>query len=216
MSDVIPSSEPLFNLWQAALVTDVQTNTALWGVLPADVATLIAAQTLWTAAYAKGGNKHDRKEPDVQGKDDAYTVYVKALRAFIAQWLSHNPRVSNTERVRMGIPVKTDAHTPASVPTTSPLGILDFSTRSQHTISFTDQETPQSKAKPEGIHGAEVWSKLGAATVYAYLGMCTASPKTIVYDDADANVIATYRLRWVNMVGDEGPWSNVMSATIVG
>ena len=50
MSDVIPSSEPLFNLWQAALVTDVQTNTALWGVLPADVVTLVAAQALWTAA----------------------------------------------------------------------------------------------------------------------------------------------------------------------
>jgi len=216
MPDYIPASDAMFNIWQGTLVTSVQTNTAAWGILPADVTALAAAQALWTTAYAKGGNKNNRMSPDVQLKDDVLHSYTKTLRAFVAQWLANNPKVPNSERIRMGLTVKTGTHTPTAAPSTVPVATIDFSVRLQHSITFTDQDTPQSKAKPEGVHGCEVWCKLGDATAFEYLGLCTRTPFVAKNDDVDAGKTASYRLRWINAKGEQGPWSSVVSAMVVG
>ena len=64
-----------------------------------------------------------------QGKDDARELYEKALRIFIKQWLAFNTHVSDKDRDLMGLTVKTNTHTPATKPTTVPMGQIDFSNR---------------------------------------------------------------------------------------
>ena len=215
-TDYVPVNDAEFNIWQAEIVADVQLYATLWGIIAAEITALLAQQAAWAAAYAKGGNKNNRMSPDVQTKDDARAVYEKALRKFILKWLANNDKVTDTERIRMGITVKSGTHTAVAVPTTNPVATVDFSVLNQHSISFVDSDTPTSKAKPDGVLGAEVWCKLGAATVYSYLGLCTATPKVITYDDTDAGSKASYRLRWVNTKGEEGPWSSTVSAMVVG
>jgi hypothetical protein len=218
-SNFIPNSDADFNLWQAALITIVQASATTWGILPADVTALVAQQALWTTAFAKAANKQNRTAADVQAKDDARDAYENTLRKFIAQWLSNNTRVPNSERQRMGITVKTGTRTAAPVPGSSPVATIDFSTRLQHTIHFADEATPRSKAKPDGVHGCEVWAKVGAeapkdASEFAYLATDTATPYVATFDGADAGKTVWYMLRWVNTRGERGPWSSTFSAMV--
>jgi hypothetical protein len=215
-TDFIPRPDAEFNLWQASLVSIVQAAVATWGILPADLAALILLQTAWAAAFNKASNKQNRTAADVQAKDDARAAYEKALRQFVAQWLASNAKVPNSERERMGLTVKTSTRTAVSVPSTAPVGTVDFHTRLQHSIAYADEATPSTKAKPAGVHGCEVWVKLGDATDFAFLATNTASPYLAVYVDGDAGKTATYRLRWVNTRGEQGPWSGTFGAIIVG
>jgi hypothetical protein len=91
----------------------------------------------------------------------------------------------------------------------------------RHVISFVDEQTPGSRAKPAGAMGCEVWVKVGPtppvdASECHYLATDTATPYTAEYEGADGGKIAHYMLRWVNTRGERGPWSQTVSATITG
>jgi hypothetical protein len=95
---------------------------------------------------------------------------------------------------------------------------VDTSQRLQHTISFVDELSPTSKAKPGGVSGCEVWVKIGTAPAdpneLSYLATDTRTPYTAVFEGADGGKMANYMLRWVNTRGERGPWSQTVSATI--
>jgi len=218
-TNFIPRSDAEFNLWQLALITQTQASVAAWGILPADVTALVALQLLWNNAFAKASNKQNRSAADVQAKDDARALYEAALRKFIAQWLANNPKVPNSERQRMGLTVKTGTRTAKPVPETYPVAVIDFSTRMQHAIAFADVTMPNTKAKPDGVHGCEVWVKLGgeapkSAAECTYLATDTATPYVATFSGDDVGKTAWYMLRWVNTRGERGSWSPTFSALV--
>jgi len=212
----IPRNDAEFHIWQSNLVTIVDANQAGWNIVASDVTGLKTLQANWDASYGKANNKQNRTSADVQAKKDDRDAYDKGLRAFIAQWLANNTKVSDSDRERMGITVKSATRTAAPVPATCPVATVDFSVRLQHTIHFSDEATPRSKAKPEGVHGCEIWCKTGDAADFSYLATDTATPYTASYNDAQAGKTAWYRLRWVNTRGEQGPWGATVSALIVG
>ena len=221
MADYIPQNDAEFNLWQASLIEFAESRQSDWGVSPDDLAVLKDKQNVWTAAFAKASNKQNRTSADVQAKDDAREPYVKDLRSFIAQWLANNSKVSNSDRGRMGLTVKSGTRTPVPAPLTLPIGNIDFSIRRQHTISYSDEATPRSKAKPAGVHGCEIWMKIdGAAPVDAselgYVATDTSSPYTVNFEGKYAGKTVYYWLRWVNTRGEHGPWSSAISALVAG
>ena len=86
---------------------------------------------------------------------------------------------------------------------------MDFSARFQHRISFSDESTPTLKAKPAGVHGCEIWTKIDGATPTSvsemkYLATDTASPYIVEFDGADGGKTVYYWLRWVNKKGQAG------------
>lgn len=218
-TNFIPRPDAEFSLWAAALISIVQTNATTWAITAADVTALAALQTTWTGAFAKTSNKQNRTPADIQAKDDSRDAFEAGLRKFIAQWLSNNAKVPNSERQRMGITVKTNTRTASPVPATSPVAVIDFSTRLQHTINFADEASPRSKAKPEGVHGCEVWVKVGGeipkdAAEFTYLATDTATPYVATFESSDTGKTAWYILRWVNTRGERGPWSSLFSALV--
>ena len=221
MYDYVPGNDGEFHSWQTNLVGTTEINLTVWGILEDDFTALKVIQLKWAGAYEDAQVKTNRTAAAVQAKDDARLLYEQALRQFINQWLANNSRVSNSDRERMGLTVKADTRTPAPKPTTAPTGSINFSTRLQHSIRFADQATPTSKAKPEGVHGCEIWMKIdGPAPVDAsdlsYLGTATRSPFITTFEGKYAGKTAFYLLRWVNTRGQFGPWSSVISATIAG
>jgi hypothetical protein len=86
---------------------------------------------------------------------------------------------------------------------------------------FTDETTPNSKAKPDGVMGCEIWVKVGDPAPtdpeqLQFLGTDTRTPYVAEYSGEDAGKVAHYMLRWVNTKGEQGPWSQTVSATITG
>jgi len=219
MPDYIPSNDLEFNIYSGNLLTITQANVSPWGILAADVTALAALQTIFAAALAKANNKLNRTSADVQAKDDARAAFEKALRNFVAQWLAHNAKVPNSERERMGIPVHATSRTPVAAPTSSPVGNIDFSVRLQHTIHIADEGSAGSKAKPDGVHGCEVWMKIGDtppvnASELTYIATTTHTPHVKTFDGTDGGKKVHYWLRWVNTTGKQGPWSSNISALV--
>ena len=221
MADYIPKTDAEYNVWQFNLIDILSENATAWGI-PAEVITsLKATQARWTAAYDKASNKQNRTAADVITKNEAGGDFTKEIRDTVQQWLVRNPKVTDADRVRMGITVRSNNHTPVPAPESFPVGSVDFSVRLQHTISFYDQASAHSNAKPEGVTGCEIYLKADGEAPKSVeemnlQGTCSASPFVVKFDATKTGKIAWYWLRWVNRKGETGPWSTVVSAMIVG
>lgn len=126
MSDFIPQGNVKFNLWQGNLAAILEPNVVLWNIKTEDYLPLNAARIVWNNAFAKASSRKNRNSGDVQARVDARKKYTKVLRSFIAQWLSNNSKVPNSNRQRMGITVKSGTRTPASIPVSCPSVLLFF------------------------------------------------------------------------------------------
>jgi len=221
MADYVPANDAEFDSWQNNLVLITESQLVTWGILVGDFTLLKTAQSGWVDGYDSAEVKTVRNNGDVAGKDSTRAVYEKALRKFNKQWLISNTRVSDRERELMGLTVPVETRTPAPKPTTKPVVTINFAQRLQHELHIVDEATPTRKAKPVGVHGCEIWMKIdGPAPVsvseLSYVATTTRTPGTVIFEGIHAGKIVYYWLRWVNTRGEHGPWSNVVSAMVVG
>jgi len=221
MSDYIPFSDPEYDLWQKNLMDIIREKLAEWGISSDKLTGLETKESIWNSAFSKASNKQNRTAADVQAKKDARDDYETAIRGFVTENLAYNSKVTDSDRTRMGLTVKSGTRTPTPAPDTCPVGTVDFSVRLQHTINFNDESTPRSKAKPTGVHGCEIWVKVGGeapkdASELTYLATDTATPYIAKYEGKLAGTTVHYWLRWVNTRGEQGPWSATISGMIVG
>ena len=221
MRNYIPENDAEFHIWQAGLVEIIESNQLIWEIPITDMTVIKMIQGNWSAAFGNASNKQNRTSADVQAKDDERATYEKDIRGFVAQWLANNTKVMNSDRERMGITVKSDSRTPAPTPTTFPVGVIDFSVRLQHTIHYTDQVSPWRKAKPDGVHGCEIWMKIdGDAPIdpseLSFLTTDTSTPYTATFEGKYGGKTVYYWFRWVNTRGEHGPWGSAISAMVVG
>lgn len=219
--DSVPRTDSDFHIWQASLVEYSEQNMILWGIPMENITELKSKKTNWDVDYTKASNKQNRTAADVTAKDDSRYDYEKTLRPFMAQWLSNNGKVTDSDRTRMGLTIKSTTRTAVPKPTTCPIGTIDFSVRRQHTIHFSDEASTRSKAKPAGVHGCEIYMKMDGeapkdVSEMTYLTTDTATPYLITFDGNKAGKTVYYWLRWVNSRSECGPWSSTVSAMIVG
>lgn len=219
MADYIQETDAGFNIQQGVIMKEVTTNATAWGITTADITALTTKQTAWSTAYAAVANPNDRTRPAISAKDEARVDYEKSLRKFIKQWIANNPKVPVSSRERMGLNIASETRTGVPVPITFPIGKIDFSVRMQHSIAFVDSETPNSKAKPEGVHGCEVWAKIGGDAPKTkdevkFLKTATRTPCTYTFEGEDAGKTVYYWLRWVNTKGETGPWGTPVQAMV--
>ena len=218
--DFIPRRESSFHIWQGVLVAVVDANATVW-LIPTDkVTALKALQTDWVTAYTKASNHMDRTTTDVQAKNDALKVYKMGIRKFVPEYLAYNSKVTDAERRSMGLTIRNGQRTPSSTPETSPVAEIDISKPMIHSIYITDSGTGE-KAKPLGVHGCEIWVKVGGeepktGSEYSFLATDTKGPYEATYDVADIGKRIWYRFRWINKIGQTGPWSRPFSAVVGG
>jgi hypothetical protein len=219
-TDYIPRSDAEFDRWQQSLVAQLGKDKARFNVADATLTTLADAQAKWANALAEHNNAQADADTKLQAKNTARREYEGLLRAQ-AQQLQNAPHTTDADRAAFGLTISTGRRTAAPAPTTRPVAVVDTSHRLRHTISFSDEETPNSRRKPDGVRGCELWVKVGdpAPTDPAelrFLALDTATPYVAEYDGADAGKTAHYMLRWTSTRGEAGPWSQTVSATITG
>ena len=117
-----------------------------------------------------------------------------------------------------GIPVG-DSSAPSTA--TVPAGAVNTSERLRHTLSWTDAATPETRRRPRGTMGAEIWVKLDGPPPTdekecTFLTLDAATPYLSVYDGADAGKMAHYMFRWRMRDGSTSAWGETVSATITG
>jgi hypothetical protein len=218
MADYLSVSDTDFTAWMQNFITYANANLAALGLTASDLTPLQTAQTDWEAAYAANVSAQAQAQSARQTKDDARSAQESLLRPLVAR-LQSSPAVTDAQRQALQLSVRSTVRTPAATPTSRPLATVDTSQRLRHTISFVDEMTPKSRAKPDGATGCEIWVKVGDPAPadpneLKYLATDTRTPYMAEFDGADAGKTAYYMLRWVNTRGERGPWSQTVSATI--
>lgn len=218
MPDYIPSSDADFDAWSRNFVDYVVANAATMGVTPAQVTSLQGGQTDWGVKYPASNGKQAEAFAAVQAKNDSRAGYEDLIRS-LAGIIQASPAVTDAQRQGLGITVRSTTRTAAGSPTSRPVGTIDTSQRLRHTVNFSDEATPTSRAKPDGVQGCEIWMKVGDPAPAGpndvhYLALDTRTPYTVEFEASDAGKTAHYMLRWMSTRGETGPWSHTVSATI--
>ncbi len=162
MADYIPQGDGDFNAWQTNFVSYVSNNTAGLGLVAGDVTPLTTAQTAWNTGYAAHVTAAAAAQSARENKDAKRAAFEAAIRPLVKR-LQASSSVDDGERQAMGITVRDTTPTAAGPPTTRPVASIDPSERLRHVVHFGDEELPTSKAKPQGVMGAEIWVKVGTA-----------------------------------------------------
>jgi hypothetical protein len=220
MADFIPRPDNEFSTFANTFVSYVSAHAVALGVPAGMVTSLTDALAAWTDDFAAHQTAQTAALAAKATKDTARETLEGLIRP-AAQVIQANPAVTNEQRVGAGLPLRDDTRTRPAVPTSKPVGRVDTSQRLQHTISWRDESAPNSKAKPAGVRGAEIWLFVGPTppadpALAHFVALDTASPYVLEHDAADAGKLAHYLLRWVNTRSEPGPWSETVSATITG
>ncbi len=219
MPDYIPSADGAFDAWQINFVAYATANAVALGLDPlGDIPPLTAAQGVWTPDYAANTAAQAAAQAARQAKVAARDSFESVIRPLVGV-LQASAEVDDAERAALGITVPDTTPTPVGPPTSRPVVTVDTAQRLQHTIAFGDELTPTSRAKPDGVRGAQIWVKIGDPAPsdpneLTYLATDTRTPYVADFAGADANKVAHYMLRWESTRGETGPWSETASATI--
>ena len=217
-ADYIPSSDADFDTWSKNFVDYVMANAEEMGISSAQATSLQGQRTDWGVKYPASTTKQAQANAAVQAKNDCRSGYEELIRSFVGI-IQSSPTVTDAQRQALGITVRATTRTATGAPTSRPVATIDTSQRLRHTINFSDEMTPTSRAKPDGVQGCEIWMKVGDPAPAGpndvhYLALDTRTPYTVEFEASDASKAAHYMLRWINTRGETGPWSHTVSATI--
>ncbi len=218
MADYIPAADAALENWQQNFVSVLANNLEVLGLLITDIAGIQAAQSVWGIAYGAHLTAQNAARGATQSKDTARDALEEEIRPFV-QRLQTSPLLTDALRAAMGITVPDPVRTPAAQPSSRPIVSIDTSERLQHSVTFFDAETPTSRAKPDGVMGAEIWLATGATPPDSlaqlhFAALATRSPHVIEHLAENAGALAHYWVRWVSTRGETGPWSETVSATV--
>jgi hypothetical protein len=218
MPDFIPPADTDFTVWMQNFIAYANSNQAALGLTSAQLTPIQTGEASWETAYAANVSAQAQAMATRQTKDDERSSLTALVRPLVAQ-LQASTVVTDAHRQALGITVRATTRTTSPTPTTRPVATVDTSQRLQHTISFGDESTPGNRAKPDGVSGCEIWTKIGEPapvdpSELKYLATDTRTPYVAEFDGADAGKMAYYMLRWVNTRGERGPWSQTVGGTI--
>ncbi len=222
MSDYIPGSDTEFQQWVFNFATYAGEHLEDLGIEQDDITPISTAVSDFSNKMVENNTAQQAAQSARQAKDDSRDQLESLVRQFVRQ-LQASPDVDDTERQGLGITVRDRVRTTDTGEIdTRPIGSVDTSQRLRHEIRFTDESTPTSRARPDGVMGCEIWVKVSPAGEPApsspdelsFITLDTATPYIAEFDGADGGKTAHYMLRWVKTNGEKGPWSETVSATI--
>jgi hypothetical protein len=220
MPDIFPQSDTLFLSFVQNFTAKFVGSEVDYGETAPIGTAIDAAATAFETDLNANGAAQSAAEAARQDKDTSRASLEVLLREVIGR-MQNNPAVDDGEREALGIRVYDTERTSVNAPTSRPVGQVDTSQRFEHKVSFRDEMTPTSMAKPAGVRACQLFLKIGGvppvdASECDYIATDTRSPYTYTFDGEDANQTAHWMLRWESTRGETGPWSETVSATIPG
>ena len=218
--DFIPNGDTDFNSWIKIFATYFAANFAALGFTAAQNTALQNMWTSWQTDYPAHLTGQANASALAQ-KKDITRDNVEGLARNYSATMQANTSVTDDMKAALQITIPKTTKTPAPVPATRPMGNIDNRNRLQHTLHFFDESSPNSKAKPAGVRGCEIWEKIGGPppngpSDVTYLATDTRTPYLNHFDASAAGQTVHYMLRWVNTRNEPGPWSETISVTVSG
>jgi hypothetical protein len=194
-------------------ITDTPETYGLTAAQVTDLTTYVDGfeQTLTNRINAQSAAKSA-----TEAKNDDRRMVRTTLRRYLRIAKAH-PTTSKAQIASLGIPKGIADPLPTA---TVPVGSVDTSRRLRHRITFADASAPESRRRPRGTLGCEIWIKVGDDPPTdigecRYLTFTEKSVHTAEYTGADAGKMVHYIFRWKTKTG-MSPISDTVSATVTG
>jgi hypothetical protein len=220
MQSYIPSKEALLLAFATNFSTLITAVPATYGLTAPDAVAIAAVVNPFAAAYALATNPATRTTITIDTKDTAKAAMLVTVRRY-AQLIKSDVAVNDEDKLALGIGIRDLVPTPIVAPATFPLLNPVGAGPLTHELRFADNLTPDSRAKPAGALGMQLFRSIGvvppgSAAAASFLAFVTKQPYVSAFDEADKNKTAYYYARWQTRTGLVGPWSQVASFTIAG
>lgn len=215
----MPSREPELRDWVVNFRTLVAASPAVYALVAADATVISAAVDDFVAKYLLATDPATRTLATVADKDGAKAEMVTVLRSYVAR-IKATPGVTDADKVILGLNPVRNPPTPVPPPGTYPLVTLSIPASLRITVALADATTPDSRARPRGAVGCQVFHSTAATPPEEYLdwrfaGFVTRNTFELAFNPADDMKRASVVARWQNAKGETGPWSPVHSMAIV-
>ena len=211
----IPPRDADFENWFNNFSTLLTASPTTYGLLAGDATTVAALYSAWNAAFVLATNPGTRTSVTIAAKDVARVNATVVVRPY-AQRISVNPAVANSDKVAIGVTVRSTVPTPVPPPTTFPIIGLLALTPGVFQYSYKDSSLGPTKAKPFGAIGMEVsvgFSATGSLPVSGTVSYGTVTKSPNFFDTTgEAGKTMSFYARWVTRSGpngqsQRGPWS---------
>jgi hypothetical protein len=162
-----------------------------------------------------------RTEAVLAAMVDAEKKFITIYRELYNAWLKSSPLVTNEDLVTMGLPKRhSGTPMPAPVPTTWPTAVVNMPAQRRIKIDFDDSSGAHKRAKPEGVHGAEIrWAVFKAPQEVTlkeltHSSFDTRTPFILDFEEEERGHAFYFAMRWENTRGEKGPFSPIQEAII--
>lgn len=217
----IPRADGNFAAYANHYYAAVENFYNVQGLDPALLTDLKRALDDWNAAYPKHISARNAAEAARQSKDQAKRALEGQIRPVTA-FVQGYPKTTDADRATIGITIRDVGGAPAPAPASRPLLLVESGSRLTHRLRLVDESTPTRAARPPGTLGAEVYVALvpprAAAPAdfnqYKFVRTVTGGSAEITFPMEQGGQSAAYLVRWVSAIGEPGPWSETVTATV--
>lgn len=220
MSSYLPSAEAVLAEWALNFATKLTAAPATYGVTAPEALVMKTAYDEFETAYAAAINPATRTRSAIEAKNIKKAAMIGEIRP-LAMQIKLNDAVANADKLDLGLTLSDGTITSIAAPSTQPIIMIVGATAQQQALRVVDSATPQSRAKPAGTTGLQLFGKAATSGPVSlddckFVGFITKQPFVVNWQAADVGKTAFYYGRWQNAKGEVGPWSLVASFTIAG
>lgn len=211
MSDYIPPKDSDLLVWSQNLAKFCEDNAVRLKLDGTTVTEYRAKVAAFEQTLAKV-HSPNHSSVDIAAKNTAKEELIPASRDLVQGGLSHNPALTNEDRVAISIALPDHVRTPAPQPKTRPKAKMSAALR-QITITISDEDS-LNRGKPEKVHGCEIRhgfpdgppAHIEDLTQVAFM---TGLTHVFDFEESDRGKHLYFALRWENTRGEKGPWSRL-------
>lgn len=216
--DFLPGRDQDLDAFAANFDTRITATPTAFGLLASDATAFHGLATDFSTKLATATNPSTRTKVTVQAKDISRAA-LKLKARTLAKVVNAYPPITNAQRADLGLTVRDSTPSPIPPPATQPVVNIEGSGGGQGLLRLADETTPLKKAKPPGVFGALIYTKIdGAAPVTPddakFSGVATKTLHTVNLPSGSAGKTLWVLAQWINERGENGPTSVVASAMI--
>ena len=208
--DYIPRNDEGFRSFLVNFSNLISENPAMYGLGQSDADIIAGHKQAYSELFELCQSAKTRTSGVIAQKDAARASAVAACRLY-GQMIKGSPAVDNQAKIELGLRVDA-TRTPIPAPESAPVLTLKGVKSGEHVLTYADENTPESKAKPPGASNIEIYRYVGAQATAdpeqaTFVGAFSRNPIKQSFSAAEANRTVTYFARWRTARGLVGPWS---------
>ncbi|MDR2041222.1 MAG: hypothetical protein LBP98_02750 [Tannerella sp.] len=215
---MIPRKDADFHITQKRLRTAADANVTQWALDQQWMTNLFdPAADLWDTKYTAYLPPLTRTPLITAEKKAARKAY-EPLLSMLIKGLRVNPRLTEDQRLELGLKDYDTTHTQPPVLHSWPVAVVTPVGPGMLRIDVVDSQTGK-KAKPHLVHGCEMRKAIlpappKSAEEILHSEFSTRTPYFLEFDLSLRGQTVYLCFRWEDTQGRKGPWSEILSAII--